>query len=116
LGFLSPVCLKEYNEHYRILIHLIALILDESMSGWRPRKTSKLGGLPTYFTFEPRKRVPLGKMFWNGMCCRSEIFVYVVMNPEMQATKEFFQEDSHLPDGSTIIPSHRAKFGDKSKG
>ena len=79
-------CLKEYNERRKRLIHSICLILDESMSGWRP-KTSKLGGLPNY-TFEPRKPVPLGTMFRNRMCCLSGIFAYqdVVMNPEMQAS------------------------------
>jgi hypothetical protein len=78
------------------------------MSGWRP-KTSKLGGLPNY-TFEPRKPFLLGTMFQNGMCCMLAVFVCqdVVMNPEMQATKEFFKDDSHPPDGS-IIPSHTAE-------
>ena len=108
-------CLKEYNERRKRLIHSICLILDESMSGWRP-KTSKLGGLPNY-TFEPIKPVPLETMFRNGMCCLSGIFAYqdVVMNPEMQASKEFFKDDSHLPDGS-IIPSHTAEVLRQIKG
>ena len=29
------------------------LLLDKSMSGWRP-KTTRTGGLPTNVTFEPR--------------------------------------------------------------
>ena len=37
------------------------------------------------------------------------------MNPEMQASKEFFKDDSHLPDGS-IIPSHTAEVLRQIKG
>jgi hypothetical protein len=85
------------------------------MSGWRP-KTSKLGGLPRY-TFEPRKPVPLGTMFWNGMCCLSGVFVYqdLVMNPEMQALKEFFKDDSHLPNRSISL-LHTAEVLKQIKG
>jgi hypothetical protein len=60
----------------------------------------------------------LGTVFRNGMCCLSGVFAYqdVFMNPEMQATKEFFKDDSHLPDGS-IIPSHtQLKLCDKLTG
>jgi hypothetical protein len=100
--------LKEYDESQKRLIHSIVLLLDESMGGWRP-KTSKLGDLPNY-TFEARKPVPLGTMFRNGTCCLSGISTYqdVVMSPEMQVAKEYFQEDSHMPDGS-IIPPHAAE-------
>jgi len=52
----------------------VLLMLDESMSAWRP-KTSKYGGLPNY-TFEPRKPVPLGTMFKNAVECITGIFMY----------------------------------------
>ena len=77
-------CLEKFNEKRRDLIEVVLLILDESMSGWRP-KTSKLGGLPNY-TYEPRKSVPLGTMFHNGAECKSGCLVFqdVVRNPEFQ--------------------------------
>ena len=50
----------EYNEKRNNLLRVIYLILDESMSGWRP-KTSKTGGLPN-ISHEPRKPVDLGTM------------------------------------------------------
>jgi hypothetical protein len=64
------------------------LILDESMSGWRP-KTSKLGGLPNY-TYELRKPVLLGTMFRNGAECMSGILVFqdVVQLLEVQSCKK----------------------------
>ncbi len=37
------------------------------------------------------------------------------MNPEMQASEEFFKDDSHLPDGS-IIPLHTAEVLREIKG
>ena len=54
-------CISQYNKKRQMLIRVLLLVLDESMSGWRP-KTSKLGGLPNY-TLEPRKPVTLGTMF-----------------------------------------------------
>ena len=50
--------LNSCNEKRKHALKPKTLILDESMSAWRP-KTSKYGGLPNY-TFEPRKPVPLG--------------------------------------------------------
>jgi hypothetical protein len=46
-------------------LHTVYLLLDESMSAWRP-KTSQYGGLPN-LTYEPRKPKPLGTMFKNGV-------------------------------------------------
>jgi hypothetical protein len=69
-----------------------------------------LGGLPNY-TYEARKPVPYRITFWNGMCCLSRNFEYqdIVINPaEMQVTKDYFQEDSHMPDRS-ITPSHTSE-------
>jgi hypothetical protein len=54
-------CMQGYNEKRRHLITTILMLVDESMSGWRP-KTTKLGSLVNY-TFEPRKHVPLGAVF-----------------------------------------------------
>jgi hypothetical protein len=83
-------------------------MLDESMSGWRP-KTSKLGGLPKY-TYEPRKPVPLGTMFCNGVECISGILVFqdVVQNPELQSRKDFHGQKLSLP-GQLPITAHTAE-------
>jgi hypothetical protein len=84
------------------------LMLDESMSGWRP-KTSKLGGLPN-ITFEPRKPTPLVTMFRNGAECFSGVLVFqdAVQAPEVQSRKPFFNEASHLP-GYSPITAHAAE-------
>ncbi len=44
---------------------MVYLLMDESMSAWRP-KTLATGGLPNV-TYEPRKPKPLGTMFKNGV-------------------------------------------------
>ena len=54
----------EYNEKRNNLLRVLFLVLDESMSGFRP-KTTKTGGLPN-ITHEPRKPVSLGTMLRNG--------------------------------------------------
>ncbi len=101
-------CLKGYNEKRRRLITTFLMLVDESMSGWRP-KTTKLGGLPNY-TFEPRKPVPLGTMFRNGVECITGVLVVqdVVQNPEKQSLKTYHGDVSALPDNSTI-PAHTAE-------
>ena len=90
-------CLSNYNERRKQLIKTVLLMLDESMSGWRP-KTSKLGGLPNYI-FEPRKPAPLGTMFRNGAGYRSGCIVFqdIVQNPEHQHIKKYQDEPSSLP-------------------
>ncbi len=102
-------CLQGYNAQRRKLLKSVMLLmLDESMSGWRP-KTSRLGGLPN-ISFEPRKPIPLGTMFKNGVECLSGIIVFqdVVQSPDMQAHKEFFDEPSSMP-GDAKIPAHTAE-------
>ena len=73
------------------------MLVDESMSGWRP-KTKKLGGLPNYI-FKPRKHVPLGTMFRNGVECITGASVVqdVVQNPEQQSRKVYHGDISALP-------------------
>jgi hypothetical protein len=96
-------CLKSFNDRrHHLLNSVVFLLLDESMSGWRP-KTSKLGGLPNY-TFEPRKPIPLGTMFRNGAECITGILAFQdpVQLPEQQAKKKFHGEPLSLPDGSKI--------------
>jgi hypothetical protein len=87
---------------------MVLMMVDESMSGWRP-KTTKLGGLLNY-TFESRKPVSLGTMFCNGVQCASGILVVqdVVQNPEKQALKPYYGEHSSLPDQSEIT-AHTAE-------
>jgi hypothetical protein len=85
-------CLQQMNSRRSKLLRTRLLMLDESMYGWRP-KTLKLGGLPNYI-YEPRKPVPLGTMFRNGVECISGILVFqdVVQNPELQSQKDFHGE------------------------
>ncbi len=100
--------LSEFNDRRRLLVKTMLLMLDESMSGWRP-KTSKFGGLPNY-TYEPRKPVPLGTMFRNGVECMSGVLVHqdVVQLSEVQSRKDFFNELSHLP-GEVYINVHASE-------
>jgi hypothetical protein len=83
-------------------------MLDESMIAWRP-KTSKLGGLPNY-TYEPRKPVPLGTMFKNGVERLTGCLVFqdVVLIIEQQQEKLYFNADSHLLD-NIKISAHTAE-------
>jgi hypothetical protein len=101
-------CLSSFNDRRQRLIKTVLMLVDESMSGWRP-KTTKLGGLPNY-TFEPRKPVPLGTMFRNGVECVSGILVVqdVVQNPEQQSLKPFYATQSSMPDRSDIM-AHTAE-------
>jgi hypothetical protein len=75
------------------------LMLDEAMSGWKP-KNSKTGGMPN-LTFEPRKPVDLGTMFRNSAECHTGIFVHIdpVMCPERQDLKKHATTPNHLPHG-----------------
>ena len=66
-------CLESFNNKRKALFLCQLLMLDKSMSGHRP-KTSKAGGFP-YISCEPRKPVPLGAMFRNGVECLSGIMV-----------------------------------------
>ena len=101
-------CISSYNLKRRNIIKSVLLLLDESMSAWRP-KTSKLGGLPN-ITFEPRKPVPLGTMFKNGAECITGIIAFqdIVMGAEVQQRKKYFGENSVVP-GQQTIPSHTAE-------
>jgi hypothetical protein len=101
-------CIYEFNNNRQRIIISLMVMLDESMSGWRP-KTSKLGGLPN-ITFEPRKPVPLGTMFCNGADCMSGVLVFqdVVQAPEIQSKKPYFNKASHLP-GNPPITAHAAE-------
>jgi Transposase IS4 len=85
--------LKQYNEKRQGLFKTSMLMLDESMSGWRP-KTSKHGGLPN-ITWEPRKPVPLGTQLRNGVECYTGCLVFqdVVQTSEEQSRKDYYFED-----------------------
>jgi hypothetical protein len=78
------------------------LILDASMSGWRP-KTTMTGGLPK-LTWEPRKPVPLGTIFRNGVEASTGILVYqsVVQQTEVMNQLLYYAERSSLPNGVEI--------------
>jgi hypothetical protein len=87
------------------LLKTILFMVDESMSGCKP-KTSNLGGLPNY-TYKPRKPALLGTMFPKGLECISAILVYqdVIQNPEQQSQKSFNGERSSLP-GNSLFTAH----------
>lgn len=101
-------CINSFNDQRMRMIKCMMLLLDESMSGWRP-KTSKLGGLPNY-TYEIRKPVPLGTMFRNSAECISGVLVFqdVVQLPEVQSRKLYYGDKSHLP-GNVEIGAHTAE-------
>jgi len=101
-------CLARFNDRRQKLMKTMMMLVDESGSGWRP-KTTKLRGLPNYM-FEPRKPVPLGTMFRNGVECVSGILVVhdVVRNPEQQSLKSYFGGPSTLPN-SADIGAHTAE-------
>ncbi|KAL7549478.1 hypothetical protein ACHAWF_012745 [Thalassiosira exigua] len=94
----------EYNEKRTTLLRVIYLMLDETMSGWRP-KTSKTGGFP-HITHEPRKPVSLGTMLRNGVECITGIFVHhdIVRASAEQWEKKYSNPPtrSHLPKRENI--------------
>ena len=101
----------EYNGMRSNLLNVIYLVLDESMSAWRP-KTSKMGGLP-HITHEPRKPKPLGTMIRNGAECTTGIFAHhdIVEGVDTQRLKKYLIDPddeskpckSHLPKGEPIL-------------
>jgi len=93
---------KEYNAMRTSLTDVHYAVLDESMSGWRPKTTAN-GGLPN-ITFEPRKPVNLGTMIRNGCECRSGIMVHhdIVKGTVQQSNKKYNRDLSHLPKNEPI--------------
>ena len=108
-------CIDGYNDNRKKLLKAVLLMLDESMSGWRP-KTSKTGGLPK-ISFEPRKPVPLGTMFRNGVECISGIIVNqdISAGPEAQSYKYYSDLKSCLP-GNPQVKAHTAEVLRQVKG
>jgi hypothetical protein len=102
-----------FNGRRRELLKCVLLILDESMSGWLPQST-KTGGFPK-LSWEPRKPVPLGTMFRNGVECMSGILVFqdVVQDAEVMKQNEYFGEKSPMPDSSTLIRGVAVNKGSK---
>ena len=72
-GIFRP-CLSSFNDKRKRIFSTVLLMLDESMSGWRP-KTCKTGGLPNN-TFEPRKPVQLGVQLKNAVECLAGLMAY----------------------------------------
>ena len=77
-------------------------VLDESMSGWRP-KTSVTGGLPNIM-FEPRNPKNLGTMIHNSAECIMGMIVHhdIVQGWADQAKKKYVSDKSSLPKGEDI--------------
>jgi hypothetical protein len=65
-------------------------------------------------SWEPRKPVPLGTMFRNGVECMSGILVFqdVFQDAEVMKQKEYFGENSFMPN----IPAHAAEVLRQIKG
>jgi hypothetical protein len=95
--------MQAFNQKRRDMLKTVYLIMDESMSAWRP-KTSKTGGLPN-ITFEPRKPKPLGTMFKNGVEATTGIMVTqdVVQGADAQREKKYVGEESSLPRKEPIM-------------
>jgi len=94
---------QEFNQKRRNLLHTVYLLLDESMSAWRP-KTSQYGGLPN-LTYEPRKPKPLGTMFKNGVEAITGIMVTqdVVQGSDEQREKKYTSDVSSMPQKEPIM-------------
>jgi hypothetical protein len=89
--------LYAFNQRQQDFLRTMYLLMDESMSAWRP-KTSATGGLPNV-TYEPRKPKPLGTMFKNGVEGTTGILVTqdVVEGSRSQREKKYDSEESSLP-------------------
>ncbi len=94
---------QAFNQQHRDLLMTVYLLLDESMSAWRP-KMSKTDGLPN-ITFEPRKPKPLGTMFENGVEATMGIMVMqdVVEGADSQRMKKYIGDMSSLPKKEPIM-------------
>ena len=90
LGYIFVPRLQTYNDQRRTLIRAVLLILDESISAWCP-KTSKLGCIPN-ISYKPRKPIPLGNMFNNGVEYISGVLTFQdkFQGPEKKQQKTYF--------------------------
>ena len=90
-GIFFP-CLRSYNGQRRTLLKSVSIIADESILSWCP-KTSKLGVIPN-ISYEPRKPVPLGTMFKNGVGCVSAVLAFqdIFQGAGKQQEKYYFGE------------------------
>ena len=99
-------CLGSLNEKRQNLFKVMLIVLDESMSQWRP-KTTKCGGLPNV-AHEPRKPVPLGTQFKNAVECLSGCFSHqdVVQGVERQRRKKHcFVDGARLLQKRSCVPT-----------
>ncbi len=78
------------------MLHTVYLLMDESMSAWRP-KTSATSRLPNV-TYEPRKPKPLGTIFKNGIEGMTGILVTrdVIEGSTSQREKKYDGAESSL--------------------
>ena len=107
--------INEYNALRKRMTDVFYIVLDKSMSGWRP-KTMATGGLPN-ITFEPGKPVNLGTMINNGCECISGIMVYhnVVAGAVQQGKKKYCDMTLHLPCGE-LMQKHVAEVLGQAEG
>jgi hypothetical protein len=94
-------CLAGYNQQCKDLFQTVLLILEELMSGWRP-KTSQYGGFPS-LSFKTQKPISLGTLLRNGCECLAGSLVYqdINMSPELQKEKQTQQHTLFI---KTLLP------------
>jgi len=75
--------LEKFNKRRREVLEVVLLLLDEAMSGMRP-KTSKTGDFPN-LTYEPRKPVDLGVMLKHAAEALTGVLSFqdVVATPDL---------------------------------
>ena len=83
---------NQYNSiRKRTFTHVPVVVLDESMSTWRPR-TTKTGGLP-HLTFQQRKPEPLGSEFKTASCGITGCLLNLeIMRGSLPMKKQSFNE------------------------
>lgn len=114
-GIFQPF-LNEYNLLQEKMTNVYYVVLDESMSGWRPKPTAT-GGLPN-ITYEPHKPANLGTMIKNGCECITGIMIFhdIVAGSIQQGSKKYCDMKSYyLPRGKPI-QSHVAEILRQAEG
>eukprot|EP00035_Acanthoeca_spectabilis_P014848 m.291840 g.291840 ORF g.291840 m.291840 type:complete len:809 (-) comp16232_c0_seq5:41-2467(-) len=122
-GVFEPVLAKVHERRRGLFKAIFALLLDETMVGWRP-KNKETGGLPN-ITHEPRKPVSLGTMLRDACEPATGVLTYfqVVKDPVLMKQLPLFNMETSLPDkkrtGTSVSECLRAAegvFGPKCDG
>ena len=100
---------NQYNEIRKcIFTHVPVVVLDESMSTWRPR-TTKTGGLP-HLTYQQRKPEPLGTEFKTTACGITGCLLNLeIMRGKIQMKKQTFNDSYGHCTGLVLRMTERVK-------